>query len=137
MMRKDIQAKAEELAQTYVPRRRHTVQVRYSDYICELAEQVGCTPQWTSMFLRDTKLALLCLFGPMTPMQFRLFGPHSWKHAAQYIKNTSWSLYAGVRKRSHHEKDKSPKPSIIHQLCICVCLLPLLFYIVILSLLLM
>lgn len=39
--------------------------------------------------LTDPKLALQCFFGPCTPYQYRLVGPHTWEGARETIM-TQW-----------------------------------------------
>lgn len=53
----------------------------------EIANLIGCKPNFLSMMFTDPKLAWKCFFGPFTPPQFRLRGPHSWDGARQAIED--------------------------------------------------
>lgn len=51
----------------------------------EIAKQIGCKPDMTTIFKQDPKLALHCLFGPCFPSQYRLVGPGRWNGAKRAI----------------------------------------------------
>ena len=47
----------------------------------------------------DLRLAYEVYFGPLTPLQFRLTGPHSWPGASQAIKKTWDRVYVPLKTR--------------------------------------
>lgn len=51
----------------------------------EIADEVGCKPDFKSLILRDPKLTLHCLLGPCFPAQYRLNGPGKWNGAKTAI----------------------------------------------------
>ncbi|XP_062413059.1 flavin-containing monooxygenase 5-like [Sardina pilchardus] len=93
VMMKDIKCKEEAMAKRYVASSRHTIQVDYVPYMDELAGQVGVQPRFLSLLLRDPGLWLRTVFGPITPYQYRLFGPGQWEGARQAIY-TQWERVA-------------------------------------------
>ncbi|XP_037104902.1 flavin-containing monooxygenase 5-like [Syngnathus acus] len=85
----DIKYKQETMADRYVCSQRHTIQVDYSSYMDEIAALVGVWPNISRLMLTDPKLGLSLLFGPISPLQYRLRGPGKWTGARQAIL-TQW-----------------------------------------------
>ncbi|XP_064615988.1 flavin-containing monooxygenase 5-like [Liolophura sinensis] len=85
----DIKKKEVAMAKRYVASQRHTIQVDFVPIMDELAELVGCKPDFKELFKTDPKLAWKCLTGPCTPYQFRLMGRHKWPGARDAIF-TQW-----------------------------------------------
>lgn len=61
------------------------LQTFWIEYMDEIAKQIGCKPDMTTIFTQDPKLALHCLFGPCFPSQYRLVGPGRWNGAKRAI----------------------------------------------------
>ncbi|EDV20464.1 uncharacterized protein TRIADDRAFT_51000 [Trichoplax adhaerens] len=95
----DIEKKRREIADIYVKSPRHTMQVDYLEFMDELADLIGCKPNFLSIAFTDPKLALRCIFGPCTPSQFRLCGPHPWDGAKEAIRDTDRNFTAAIRTR--------------------------------------
>ncbi|KFM68828.1 Dimethylaniline monooxygenase [N-oxide-forming] 5, partial [Stegodyphus mimosarum] len=87
-MLKDIAKRNMELSKRYVGTQRHTVQVDYIAYMDEIASQFGAKPNLFKMATKDPLLFYHCFFGPCTPYQYRLEGPHAWPEARQTILTT-------------------------------------------------
>jgi len=81
----DIRLREAAMAKRYYNSRRHTIQVDYASYMDQLAEIIGCKPDLTALLKSDLRLFLKVLFGPVTPYQFRLFGPLTWPGARDTI----------------------------------------------------
>ncbi|KAM6963226.1 flavin-containing monooxygenase 5-like [Aplochiton taeniatus] len=84
-MLKDVKYKEEAMAKRYVTSQRHTIQVEYVDYMDEISAIVGVQPSILGLLLKDPKLAMSLMFGPITPYQYRLRGPGNWAGARQAI----------------------------------------------------
>ncbi|XP_050404396.1 flavin-containing monooxygenase 5-like [Patella vulgata] len=88
-MWKDVRDKEIRMIQRYVQSTRHTIQVDYCAFMDELADLNGCRIDFKRLLKSDPKLALTCYLGPVTPYQYRLFGPGKWPKAKEAI-NTAW-----------------------------------------------
>lgn len=84
-MHRDIQAKREAVSTTYTKSRRHGYQVNLRLYTDELAEAIGCKPDWKHYFLYDWSFAKRLYFGPILSYRYRLNGPHKWYGAKDAI----------------------------------------------------
>ncbi|XP_059172832.1 flavin-containing monooxygenase 5-like [Physella acuta] len=84
-MIKDITKERELLLKRFIKTQRHTVQVDYVPYMDRLANLIGCKPKWGALLSSDPYLALVCIFGPCTSYQYRLFGPGTWPGARDAI----------------------------------------------------
>ncbi|KAM5148390.1 flavin-containing monooxygenase 5-like [Mantella aurantiaca] len=84
-MKEEINKRKEDIQKRYVKSERHTIQVDYTPYMDEVAEEIGCKPNIKQLFLSDPKLAWEVVFGPTTSYQYRLFGPGHWKDARKAI----------------------------------------------------
>lgn len=67
---------------------RHTIQADYVDTMEELADLVGVRPNLLSLAFSDPILAWQLLWGPCTPIQYRLQGPGKWSGARKAILTT-------------------------------------------------
>lgn len=72
----------------YVESQRHTIQGDYIDTMEELADLVGVRPNLLSLAFTDPKLARQLIWGPCTPIQYRLQGPGKWDGARKAILTT-------------------------------------------------
>ena len=56
--------------------------------ICdEISNLIGAKPKYLETLFKDPRLFLFLLFGPVTPPQYRLYGPHKWHGARDSILN--------------------------------------------------
>ncbi|XP_007946598.1 flavin-containing monooxygenase 5 [Orycteropus afer afer] len=84
----DIAKVQEKIDKRYVESQRHTIQGDYIETMEEFADLVGVKPNVLSLAFTDPKLAFHLLFGPCTPVQYRLQGPGKWDGARQAILTT-------------------------------------------------
>uniref|UniRef100_A0A5S6QUF7 Flavin-containing monooxygenase n=1 Tax=Trichuris muris TaxID=70415 RepID=A0A5S6QUF7_TRIMR len=75
----------DEMRRRYVRSPRHTIQVDYVSYMDELSKIIGAKPDAWRYAFSDPTLAAYILWGPCTPYQYRLEGPHKWEGARQAI----------------------------------------------------
>ena len=63
----------------------------------------------------DPRLAYQIYFGPATPCQYRLFGPHSWAGARKAIMATWERVYAPMKTRNVQGTDRKNviKPNML------------------------
>lgn len=94
----------------YVTSPRHTIEVDYVPYMDLIAEEIGAKPDLRNLFLTDPKLWWACFFGPCTPHQYRLQGPHPWPDARQTVL-TVWDRINGALDTRH--------PSLAKESCGC------------------
>lgn len=87
-MWKEVKKRRTETAKRYVGTQRHTVQVDYIAYMDEITREFGAKPNVWKMAIDDPLLFFRCFFGPCTPYQYRLVGPHSWPEARRTIMTT-------------------------------------------------
>uniref|UniRef100_A0A8C5KVZ2 Flavin-containing monooxygenase n=1 Tax=Jaculus jaculus TaxID=51337 RepID=A0A8C5KVZ2_JACJA len=73
------------MAKQFVKNPRDVRQVRYIDYMDEIACELGVKPNLLSLLLWDIKLAIEIFYGPCTPYQYRLQGPGKWAGARTAI----------------------------------------------------
>ncbi|KAG8436656.1 hypothetical protein GDO86_007667 [Hymenochirus boettgeri] len=85
---KDIAKKKEILKKSFGTARDNTLRMDYIEYMDELASDIGIKPNMLGLFLTDPNLALMVLFGPCIPAQYRLTGPGKWPHARKHIMAT-------------------------------------------------
>ncbi|XP_064482609.1 flavin-containing monooxygenase 5-like [Ornithodoros turicata] len=64
---------------------RYATQVRWIEYMDDLASSIGVRPNLARMAVKDPTLFLQCFTGPCLPYQFRLEGPHRWEGAREAI----------------------------------------------------
>uniref|UniRef100_A0A8C9DJR4 Flavin-containing monooxygenase n=1 Tax=Prolemur simus TaxID=1328070 RepID=A0A8C9DJR4_PROSS len=74
-------------------------EVRYVDYMDEIATEIGVKPNLLSLFLWDPKLAMEIFFGPCTPYQYRLQGPGKWAGAREAIMTQRERIIKPLRTR--------------------------------------
>ncbi|KAF9133685.1 Cyclopentanone 1,2-monooxygenase (CPMO) [Mortierella sp. 14UC] len=94
-MDKDISALKKYISTRYDNAPRHTIQVDYVTYCDNLATRLGCFPTFAKLIVKFGLVEALRLrtemfFGPPTPLQYRLVGPHAWEGA----REATWG-YAG------------------------------------------
>lgn len=87
-MKMEVRKRRAELAKRYVGTQRHTVQVDYIAYMDEISAEFGAKPNIWKMAIEDPLLFINCYFGPCTPYQYRLVGPHAWPEARRTILTT-------------------------------------------------
>ncbi|EPY89994.1 dimethylaniline monooxygenase [N-oxide-forming] 5 [Camelus ferus] len=87
-MVREIAEVQEKIEKRYVGSPRHTIQGDYVNTMEELAELVGVRPNLLSLAFTDPKLALKLLWGPCTPIHYRLQGPGKWDGARKAILST-------------------------------------------------
>ncbi|KAM4023002.1 dimethylaniline monooxygenase [N-oxide-forming] 2-like isoform 1-T3 [Anomaloglossus baeobatrachus] len=68
--------------------RENRLQVDFVEYLDELASDIGVKPNIFPLFFYDPVLAYALLFGPCTPMHYRLVGPGKWSPARKIILTT-------------------------------------------------
>jgi hypothetical protein len=74
--------------------------VEYVPFIDLLASEIGCRPLLLSIcqWLRDPRLMWTLYFGPLTPYQYRLFGPKAcFSQARQLILTQNSRILSGLR----------------------------------------
>ncbi|KAK3831311.1 MAG: flavin monooxygenase-like protein [Linnemannia elongata] len=94
-MDKDIVKLKEYIRTRYDGAPRHTIQVDYATYCDSLATKIGCYPSLAKLaskfgLVEGLRLKTETIFGPPTPIQYRLIGPHAWEGA----REATWG-YAG------------------------------------------
>ncbi|KAF9904097.1 Cyclopentanone 1,2-monooxygenase (CPMO) [Linnemannia zychae] len=94
-MDKDIVALKRYISTRYDDAPRHTIQVDYITYCDKLATRIGCFPTLAKLIhkfglVEALRLKTEAFFGPPTPIQYRLVGPHDWEGA----REATWG-YAG------------------------------------------
>ncbi|XP_071983185.1 flavin-containing monooxygenase 5-like isoform X2 [Engystomops pustulosus] len=99
-MKAEITKRREDMQKRYVESERHTIQVDYVDYMDEVAEEIGCKPNFKKLFLSDPKLAWDMFFGPCTPYQYRLTGPGQWEGARKAILTQNERIIKPLKTRS-------------------------------------
>ena len=86
-----------------------TLQVDYVPYCDELANEIGCKPNFVKLFFSDPGLALQCFFGPCTPSQYRLMGPGTWAGAKKAIEDAPGNvIYATKTRVLPHKENNGP-----------------------------
>ncbi|KAG0349259.1 Cyclopentanone 1,2-monooxygenase (CPMO) [Podila humilis] len=110
----EITARNNYIRNRYDDTPRHTIQVDYSTYCDSLARRIGCMPTFRQLakqfgVVEGYKLWIESIFGPPSPAQYRLVGPHAWEGA----RETVWA-YAGKKEFStskYLQEPKDPKES--------------------------
>ncbi|KAI6653974.1 hypothetical protein LOD99_3150 [Oopsacas minuta] len=87
LMEKDIKMKREKMSRAFTKSRRHTIQVDYQNYSDEISNLFDAKPRFLQLLFEDPRLFMHVLFGPLTPSQYRLFGPQRWPQARNSILN--------------------------------------------------
>ena len=82
-----------------------SLQVDYIPYSDELANEIGCKPNFVKLFFSDPALALRCFFGPCTPVQFRILGPGAWAGAKKAIEDAPGNVIYATKTRVLQQKD--------------------------------
>jgi len=84
-MQDDIEKQQKRKRQKFTSSFRHGVQVEWSPYIDEIAQQFGAMPNLRQLIVDDYRLFFKLIFGPSLPYQYRLQGPHRWPEARNAI----------------------------------------------------
>ncbi|XP_041373815.1 dimethylaniline monooxygenase [N-oxide-forming] 2-like isoform X2 [Gigantopelta aegis] len=74
-------------------------QVPFIRYMDEVSAELGVKPDFWKLIWRDPRLAYLCTFGPASPVQYRLLGPHSNAEAVNHCYAIYKNTFSGVRHR--------------------------------------
>ncbi|KAG8555877.1 hypothetical protein GDO81_017849 [Engystomops pustulosus] len=129
-IRKDIEKKKEIAMSRFGPRREHTIQVDYIEYLDELTTDIGCKPNILELLTKDPVLAFKIIFGPCTPAQFRLTGPGKWPIARKQIMTTWDRIMKPTKTRVVKSQDRSSMSVIfgVGGLCILALLLAVIMY---------
>ncbi|KAL4634954.1 dimethylaniline monooxygenase N-oxide-forming 5-like [Arapaima gigas] len=112
-MWKDIKAVQEKMSKRYVASARHTIQVDYTPYMDEVANQFGVQPNILRLLLTDPRLGFSVLFGPCTPYQYRLRGPGKWAGARNAILTLWDRVNQPMKTRVVPKPQKSRLPMMI------------------------
>ena len=80
------------------------MKVDYIAYADELAELVGCRPNFVKLFFQDPSLAFKCFFGPCVPAQYRLMGPGTWEGAKKAIEQAPHNVIFATKTRAVAKK---------------------------------
>ncbi|EDV22235.1 uncharacterized protein TRIADDRAFT_50681 [Trichoplax adhaerens] len=113
----DIEKKRNNMAAVYVDSPRHTIQVDFIQFMDEIADLIGCKPSFFSLMLTDPSLVFKCIFGPCTPPQFRLRGPHAWDGAKNAIRQAKNNIDKPTRTRQIEDIPKAKSKG--NYLCPC------------------
>ncbi|KAF9105052.1 Cyclopentanone 1,2-monooxygenase (CPMO) [Mortierella sp. GBA35] len=119
-MDKEIRAVRESIRSRYDDAPRHTIQVDYFQYCDELAKKIGCYPSLSKLvakfgLVEGVRLKRESIFGPATPLQYRLVGPHAWEGA----REGTWgyagkAAYADTKYLRDFDTDSVPKGTSHH-----------------------
>ncbi|KAG0080913.1 Cyclopentanone 1,2-monooxygenase (CPMO) [Podila epicladia] len=109
LMDKEIEARNTYIRQRYDDAARHTIQVDYASYCDSLAKRIGCMPTYGRLvkkfgLIEGTRLWTESIFGPASPIQYRLVGPHAWEGAREAV----WG-YAGKQEYVSSKYLQEPK----------------------------
>ncbi|XP_069133491.1 dimethylaniline monooxygenase [N-oxide-forming] 2-like [Argopecten irradians] len=78
---------------------RYSLQIYSVQYMDRLASMIGCKPNFWKYFFTDPKLWYRIVFGPATPVQWRLNGPGAWKGAKRAIETVKEHTYFPMKSR--------------------------------------
>ena len=82
----EVRNRQQRMAQRYVSSQRHTIQVDGTQYMDEIAQELGCMPSVKDVLKSgDLRLAMALYFGGVAPYQYRLVGPHAWNGARDIL----------------------------------------------------
>lgn len=82
-----INKTAKNLSMRYKQTIRYTLEVGWQAYMDDICQDFGARPNMFRLLITDPKLYLYCMFGPILPYQFRLYGPYAWTGAREAIMN--------------------------------------------------
>lgn len=83
----------------YNPSNKQTVRVDYTQYLDEIAKEIGCMPNFLKLFFTDPRLFLKLIFGPSVSYQYRLTGPHPWAGARDAIMKCEERVHWPLKRR--------------------------------------
>ncbi|UYV69879.1 K02A2.6-like [Cordylochernes scorpioides] len=124
----DIKEFVEQTKKIFGPSPCHTLHVYYINYLDEIANIIGCKPNFFKMFFTDPILFFYCVFGPCLPYQFRLSGPGAWKGARDAILTYKKRIYAPLKSSRITKKNESCCSKNIYKIFLMA--LPILVYLV-------
>ncbi|UYV69880.1 hypothetical protein LAZ67_7001069 [Cordylochernes scorpioides] len=122
----DIKEYVEKTRKIFGPSPCHTLHLYYVNYLDEIANIIGCKPNFFKMFFTDPILFFYCVFGPCLPYQFRLSGPGAWKGARDAILTYKKRMYAPLKSSRITKKNESCCSKNIYKIFLMV--LPILVY---------
>ncbi|CAD5228745.1 unnamed protein product [Bursaphelenchus xylophilus] len=99
VMRAEMDESDKKMANRFYSSTRHTLQVDFTGYMTELADLIGCTPNFKQLIFSDPKLAFHAFFGPDVAYCYRISGPKSWSGAREAVLGCQKRLMAGVKHR--------------------------------------
>ncbi|GFY42400.1 dimethylaniline monooxygenase 5 [Trichonephila inaurata madagascariensis] len=85
VMEQEIKKRMDQKNNQFVPSLRHALEVIWIPYMDEICSEFNAKPSFWKMAFTDPKLYIACMFGPCTPYQYRLQGPHQWAGAREAI----------------------------------------------------
>ncbi|KAK3846159.1 MAG: flavin monooxygenase-like protein [Linnemannia gamsii] len=115
-MDKGIVALKKYISTRYDDAPRHTIQVDYIPYCDNLAAKIGCLPTLAKLIdkfglVEGLRLKTEIFFGPASPTQYRLVGPHAWEGAREatwgYAGKTAFANSKYLKNFEPARKDKS------------------------------
>ncbi|KHN82777.1 Dimethylaniline monooxygenase [N-oxide-forming] 5 [Toxocara canis] len=106
-MQKNIDKKRNVMAKEFIPRRRHTIQVYYVNYMDELAKLINVKPKIIKYLFTDPNLARVLIFHGLAPYQYRLNGSNSWPEARKTLLEMDSRIFETTRTRRTKETLKS------------------------------
>ncbi|UYV69878.1 hypothetical protein LAZ67_7001063 [Cordylochernes scorpioides] len=122
----NIKEYVEKTRKIFGPSPCHTLHLYYVNYLDEIANIIGCKPNFFKMFFTDPILFFYCVFGPCLPYQFRLSGPGAWKGARDAILTYKKRMYAPLKSSRITKKNESCCSKNIYKIFLMV--LPILVY---------
>lgn len=107
IMTKDINEVDRVMFERYYQTTRHTIQVDFTEYMTELGDLIGCTPDLVGLLFKDPKLALQVALGMDVAYNYRLNGPNPWTGAREAVMGATGRLRTGVHHRDTPNKEGS------------------------------
>ncbi|KAI6174785.1 Dimethylaniline monooxygenase [N-oxide-forming] [Aphelenchoides bicaudatus] len=96
-MEQEIDQKLNDLHDRYVKVSRHTIQVDYTAYMCEISDMFGAVPKPLDYLFTDPKLCYKLIFGPDVPYNYRLSGSKPWSGAREAILGVEERYLKGLQ----------------------------------------
>ncbi|XP_054707670.1 flavin-containing monooxygenase 5-like [Uloborus diversus] len=103
-MIKEIKRRHCENEKRYTPSEKMTLRVDFSQFMDELANELGVKPNFWRLLFTDPKLFLRLVFGPCLSYQYRLEGPHKWEGAREAIMTSDERIHWPLQKRKITKK---------------------------------
>lgn len=99
-------AEQDKMQARYYPSSRHSVQVDWLHFMCDLAQKVGVNPPIWKYLFTDWQLFKALTIGPSAPYQFRLVGPNQWSGAREAMLTVQERVVAPLKTNRGREKSK-------------------------------